>query len=380
MAERTHPCHSCETSIEYDSSDLYTCAFDYSEQSLDKVDNAADMAQQRSRTTQQDAQAFLAALAGARHRAVAMAEMVRERSARAQLDAAAAGDKLRAALAVWQSRLEKKAAAVCQLKLSQLHQQADQLGQMRGRVLALLDQPASGAAPASDGSPRRVDGARADGRPPAPADDGTHATDTAGGYARAVHVSARRGRAVAAAHHRYVHRDVRLRRPQRAYGEQLTVPVVGWPYHLVILSLVRDHYGADRRSGDDRMQARVVTADRRLLSCEVEHLVGGRARAAFVSRSAGEHTFSLTANGVQMMHSPWTRRAVSPRRLSSLGPVRLTSDAVCSEGTEPGQLCQPWGVAFGGDGCIVVSDPSSQHMARPGTGIQQSCQFPHPCH
>ena len=92
---------------------MYTCAFDHSEHSLDTVDGAADMAQQRSRTTQQDAQAFLAALAEARHRTVAMAEMVRERSAHAQLHAVAAGDKLRAALAAWQSRLEKKAAAVC---------------------------------------------------------------------------------------------------------------------------------------------------------------------------------------------------------------------------------------------------------------------------
>ena len=79
---------------------------------------------------------------------------------------------------------------------------------------------------------------------------------------------------------------------RRVLMESSTVPVVGWPCQLMILPLVRDHYRADRRSGDDRMQARVVTADRRLLSCDVEHLVGGRYRAAFVARSAGERRSS----------------------------------------------------------------------------------------
>ena len=300
------------------------------------MDGAANMAQQHSRTTLLDAQAFLAPRAEARHRAVSMAEMVRERFARAQLDAAAAGGKLRAVLAVWQSRLEKKAAAVCQLKLSQLHWQAEELEQMRGRVLALLDQLTNRAAPASDGGAEwMVRALTADHQlrlmghaQLTPPEDTAVRFVSASGAAmlsllRTIGTSIETSGCGA--------RSVIM--------ESSTVPVVGWPYQLMILPLVRDHYGANCRSGDDRMQASVVTADRRLLSCDVEHLVGGRARAAFVARSAGEHTFSLTANRAHMMHSPWTRRAVSPRRLSSLGPVRLT---VGSEGTEPGQLCRLW--------------------------------------
>ncbi|KAF0287254.1 E3 ubiquitin-protein ligase TRIM71 [Amphibalanus amphitrite] len=340
-------CNTCELPL------CYTCALDHSEHSLDTVDGAAAMAQQRTRSTQQEAQAFLAALAEARHRTVSMAELVRERSARAQLDAAAAGDKLRAALAAWQTRLEKKAAAVCQLKVSRLHQQAEQLDQLRGRVLALLDQLASGSG--ADGDAEwMVRGLTAD-----------HQLRLMIGQAQLTPTEDAAVRFVSPPGGAAVESLLRAAGTVETAGcgaqsllmESAAVPVVGRPYQLVVQ--VRDHYGDDRRSGDDRVQARVVTPDRRMLSCDVEHLAGGRYRAAFVARTAGEHTFSITVNGTHLTHSPWTRRAVSPRRLSSLGPVRLT---VGSEGTEPGQLCRPWGVAFGGDGRIVVSDRSNHRV------------------
>ncbi|XP_037094907.1 E3 ubiquitin-protein ligase TRIM71-like [Pollicipes pollicipes] len=324
QAVYTMVCSTCELPL------CYACAMDHAEHSLDTLDGAATMAQQRTRTTQQEAQAFLAALAEARHRAVSTAELVRERAARAQLDAAAAGDKLRVALAAWQQRLKKKAAAVCQLKVARLHQQSEQLDQLRGRVLVLLEQLTAAGGGEGDAE-QIVRGLTADHQlhlmmtqaQLTPAEDAA----TAGCGAQSLLL------------------------------ESAAIPVVGRPYQLVVQ--VRDHYGDERRAGDDRVQARVVTPDRRLLSCDVQHLAAGRYRAAFVARAAGEHTFSVTVNGEHLAHSPWTRRAISPRRLSSLGPVRLT---VGSEGTDPGQLCRPWGVAFGADGRLVVSDRSNHRV------------------
>lgn len=346
QASYTMVCSTCQLPL------CYACAMDHADHSLDTLDGAAAMAQQRTRSTQQEAQAFLSALVEARHRAVAVAELVRKRSARAQLEAAAAGDRLRAALAAWQSRLEKKASAVCQVKVARLHAQAEQLEQVRGRVLQLLEQLSGGGAGDSDAE-RIVRGLTADHQ--------LRLMMTQAQLPPVEDAAVRYAPAPSAAVETLIRAAGTIETAGCGTQSQLletsTVPVVGRPYQLLVQ--VRDHYGDERCGGDDRVQARVVTPDRRLLTCNVEHLSGGRYRAAYIARTAGEHTFSVTVNGAQLSQSPWTRRAVSPRRLSSLGGVRLT---IGCEGTEPGQLCRPWGVAFGGDGRLVVSDRSNHRI------------------
>lgn len=313
----------------------------------------------RSSSVQQQAGTLLRAVASAQQRAADVGAALRQRAARARLEAAAVCDQLRAALATSQQRLERKATTVCQLKLSRLQQQCERLEQLRMRILQLLEETqlsdssgvesgCTGSLVESDSDAERLlrcviaDQQLRGWMTSAllsPVEDATLRYVAASGESATAAIALACGRLESsgcAEQSRLTHYSI---------GTPL---VVGRLWHAMLS--VRDHYGDERQApAADAVEMQVTTSDGRSLACHVQQLSASDYRLSCVPPQVGVYRFAVTVNGLPVLvegAAVWSQRAVAPRPLATVGPAPRLVVGGGGESSAPGRFCRPWGVAF----------------------------------